>query len=200
MDSETNTAYLAQYVKVTIMRSRPPLFIEHSTFNDNSGQILRILFTNALIAVATTNHLLAPLHALLDPNSFNPADFEAPIARRAYHQVHTEILKNIETHLMQRFTRTPIVVLVVDTTQPRWAATSNLEGHEHTILLEQRTVNIILSNSPEARLFGFAVFYREIAHLFRRWVCFIHTVSPFHCSSDSTLCSIVQNARHFLSR
>jgi hypothetical protein len=178
MDMAANTNPL-QYVKVTVMRSSAPFFFERAAFNDDPGHILSGLFTEVLIAVATSHHLLAPLYAIYDPNSFIPEDFQTTMSRRAYYHNHAHLLNRLGTELLRRFAATPISALIVDTSELRWAAVLNAPGFEHTVLLEQKFVNIILADTPEGRLFGFVVFYHELAHLFRRWVSFALVLSEF---------------------
>ena len=154
------------------MQSREPLYLERAPFNSDPRHLLSQLFMEVLIAVATTNHLIAPLYALYDHDSFVLEDFQTSASRQAYYQLHADILIKVGVELLQRFARTPIQILVVDTSEPRWAAVLNAPGSEHTIVVEERLVKVVLADTPEARLFGFAVAYHEIGHLFRRWVSF----------------------------
>lgn len=163
---------LIRYMKIIVMRSSAPLFVERTAFNGDPANILCQLFTDALTAVVTSPHLLAPLYALYDHDSLTPGDFETPASRRVYYADHAGNLSQVKAELLLRFARTPIVVLFVDTPNPpSWAMVVHACGLEHTVIVEKRLVDIILADTPEACLFGFAVFYHEIAHLFRRWVC-----------------------------
>jgi hypothetical protein len=164
-----------QYVHVSIFWSSAPLFLERTTFNHNPG-LLSQLFTEVLITVATANHLLAPLHALYDANSFILENFKTSASRQVYYEDHADHLNKIGEELLFRFARTPIIVLIVNTPEPRWADTLNAPGFEYTIVVEEQLANVILANTPEARLFGFAVFYHEIGHLFHKWVGFKFTL------------------------
>jgi len=79
-------------------------------------------------------------------------------------------LHTLAGELRQRLANSPLTVLIVDTTKPRWAAFSSILGRESTIIVEQRLVDVIKLGTPDSRLFGFLVVYHEFAHLIRRWV------------------------------
>jgi hypothetical protein len=185
-----SVAKYAPYFRVQLVRSTAPDYLDRNEFNNNAvqGRLLTDLFLDVLRAVVTSNHLIAPLHAMEAPEYSEPGDFETVGDRQAYYRDHRDILTKIGVDLARRFARTPITALVVDTSENRWAAVSYDVGFEHTIFLEKRLIDVIMQNTPEARLFGFLVFYHEITNLFRGWVGAVLSYFSLHCISYFSVC------------
>jgi hypothetical protein len=173
--TSSSMATIAKYVpyfKVQLMDSIAPDYLDRTEFSDNASHTRLVvdLFIDVLRAVVMSNHLIAPLHAMEAPEYSEPGDFDTFSDRQAYYRAHRDTLTQIGVDLAGRFARTPITALIVDTSENRWAAVSYEVGFEHTVFLEKRLIDVITQNTPEARLFGFAVFYHEIVNLFRGWV------------------------------
>jgi hypothetical protein len=184
-----NLDALFPYFSVLITRTTVPQCLERAEFINDPQHILANLLKSVLRAVVTSNHLLAPLHWIFshESNKTSPRVLDSPASRRVYYVVHAEVLVQIREELAYRFARAPTSVLVVKTNHSRWAAVSACSGLENTILVEQRLIDIVLAGTPEGRLFGFAIFYHELSHLFRTWV----GCSPFfHRKSNLIFYSI----------
>jgi hypothetical protein len=165
--------YLARF-KVKIVRSNDPDYVVRTEFNDNRRhtQLLVELFTNTLRTVATSTHLLAPLHAISNPDTLEVKRFETPSGRQTYCDYHWDTLNGLRVEMCKRFARTPITVIVVDTHENRWSTVSSEGGLEYTVILEQRLVDVLTADTPDGLLFGFLVFYHAIAQLFQLWVSY----------------------------
>jgi hypothetical protein len=162
------------HIKVEIYNSMGGPDYSRSTATPEDVDVLEPIVINALKALADpapgkSHHLLAPFLALSSPDQCVSKSFETFTSRRDYQVKNSQKIEDIGSGLRGRFSRTPMVLLIVDTDEPRWTAVSRCVGMEHTILVERRLVKILLEDSPEARVFGFLCFYHELAQLFRIW-------------------------------
>jgi hypothetical protein len=183
-------------IKVQFFNSLGGPDYDRSSATSEDVDLLQPIVTSVLKALANpepgkSHHLLAPFNALLSPDKYLSKTFKTGTARRVYQAHHMKKLEEIGTRLRGRFSRTTMVVLIVDTSHPRWTAVSRADGMEHTILVERRLVKILAQRSPESRLFGFQCIYHEIGDLYRIWA---NTIQYFLYPAADTIHSILRTA------
>jgi hypothetical protein len=172
MDSK----FALAHIKVEVYNSssryyeRFPPSTPHKTF-------LLSLVTDLLKALADPtqkfHHLLAPLLSLMPKAPLELSNYASPESYREYISENVAKLCRIAYEIRERFSHTPLVFLIVDDQDVRWAETFPVLGMENTVIIEKQLMDVLALQTPEARLFSFLVVYHEIGHLFKQWVSFI---------------------------
>jgi hypothetical protein len=162
---------ISNMFKVQVYESLPP-FDEPFPSTSNDARRISALVLEVLRNIADPDnvHLRAPLLALLQPEANIFSTFASQERRATYVRKKHDDLECIAADLRTHLSRTAIRVIIVDTADPKWATFSFESGMEHTVIIEQRLVNVLALWTPEANLFTYTVVYHEITHMVRKWV------------------------------